>query len=152
MTCNSHQKMAATVRTLLKSGKMTADKRKPNTVPNTEVFHKGKQNPKQHKNTIDKTTEKTIMENRLRKKKRKPPALGCEDNAPPLDGHSPVGKQNSPRTTKSRHRGNLEGKMWSARAGKGDKLPGACRPCADEEAMVVDMAAISGVGECWRTH
>jgi hypothetical protein len=56
--------MAATVRTLLKSGKMTADKRKPNTVPNTEIFHKGKQNPKQHKNTIDKTTDKTTMENR----------------------------------------------------------------------------------------
>jgi hypothetical protein len=32
-TCNSHQKMAATVRTLLKSEKMTADKRKPNIIP-----------------------------------------------------------------------------------------------------------------------
>jgi len=55
---------------------------------NTEVFYKGKQYSKQHKNTIDKAT----TENRLRKMERKPPALECEGHVPPLDGRSPAGK------------------------------------------------------------
>jgi hypothetical protein len=87
--------MAAIVRTLLKSEKMTADKRKSNTIPNTKVFHKGKQYPKQRKNTIEKTTDKTTTENRLRKMERKLPALAREDHAPPLDGRTPAGKAGS---------------------------------------------------------
>jgi hypothetical protein len=42
-TCNNHQKMAGTVKTLLESENRTAEKRDTNIISNTIISQKGKQ-------------------------------------------------------------------------------------------------------------
>lgn len=74
-----------------------------------------------------------------------------EDHAPQLDGLSPAGKAGSFMNYRKPLQRKAGREDMADMRRKGDKLPDACKPHSDVEAVVEEVAAIGGFGGRRRT-